>query len=144
MEGAMTPEVRTRISKLIPRLASDHAGEVVATVEAIRKTLVGAGADFHDLARLLAEPQPQPHGLTPWPSSPFSAAATAAKYAALSLNAKIAILSKLRDRMSPLDQKFVIAMALRAAGTRSPRLSPDELARLELLYRIYSPKEPTK
>jgi len=42
------------ISKLIPRLASDHDGEVLATVAAIRRTLAAGGRDLHDLARLVA------------------------------------------------------------------------------------------
>jgi hypothetical protein len=39
-----------KIAKLIPRLASDYDGEVIATVRAIARTLYGAGKDFHDLA----------------------------------------------------------------------------------------------
>jgi hypothetical protein len=42
------------ISKLIPRLASDHDGDVLATVAAIRRTLAANGSDLHDLARLVA------------------------------------------------------------------------------------------
>jgi len=39
----------TMLGKLIPRLGSNHAGEVIATVEAIKRTLAGSGADLHDL-----------------------------------------------------------------------------------------------
>ena len=48
----MTTLVRfpTQVSKLIPRLASDHDGEVVATARAIDRTLKAAGADWHDVA----------------------------------------------------------------------------------------------
>jgi hypothetical protein len=42
------------ISRLIPRLASDHDGEVLATVAAIRRILASNGRDLHDLARLVA------------------------------------------------------------------------------------------
>lgn len=42
-----------RLTKLLPRLASDHDGEVVATVAAIRRTLDADGADLHALADLL-------------------------------------------------------------------------------------------
>lgn len=45
--------VARRLMKLIPRLASNHDGEVVATVEAIRKALDGAGLSFHDLAAVI-------------------------------------------------------------------------------------------
>jgi hypothetical protein len=37
------------LGKLIPRLASNHDGEVIATVRAIRRTLASSGADLHDL-----------------------------------------------------------------------------------------------
>jgi len=39
----------TTLGKLIPRLGSNHPGEVTATVAAICRTLHGAGADLHDL-----------------------------------------------------------------------------------------------
>jgi hypothetical protein len=38
------------IGKLIPRLASDHDGEVVATARAIERLLKAGGRDWHDLA----------------------------------------------------------------------------------------------
>jgi len=41
---------RNKLGKLIPRLASGHKGERIATVAAIGRTLDGAGLDFHDLA----------------------------------------------------------------------------------------------
>lgn len=48
---AITLETRQRLSKLIPRLATNHDGEVVATARAIDRTLKASGADFHDLAQ---------------------------------------------------------------------------------------------
>ncbi|MCO5132450.1 MAG: hypothetical protein M9932_18165 [Xanthobacteraceae bacterium] len=47
--NALAP-VAPKLAKLIPRLASDHDGEVVATVRAIRRTLESAGLDLHALA----------------------------------------------------------------------------------------------
>jgi hypothetical protein len=44
------------LSKLIPRLATNHAGEVIATAEAIKRTLAGGGADLHDLCAALGTP----------------------------------------------------------------------------------------
>jgi hypothetical protein len=43
------------VAKLIPRLASPHDGEVVATARAIERTLRGAGLDLHALAKALCE-----------------------------------------------------------------------------------------
>jgi hypothetical protein len=50
--NALAP-ISARLAKLIPLLASDKAGEVAATVEAIKRVLGTVGADFHDLARAL-------------------------------------------------------------------------------------------
>jgi hypothetical protein len=53
-----------KIAKLIPRLASPHDGEVVATARAIERTLRGAGLDFHTLAKALCE-RVAPISITP-------------------------------------------------------------------------------
>jgi hypothetical protein len=50
--------IAPKLSKLIPMLATDHDGEVVATVRAISRTLKGAGLDFHNLVEALCERQP--------------------------------------------------------------------------------------
>ena len=48
--------ITERLGKLVPRLASNHDGEVVATVAAIGRTLQSAGLDWHDLAQRIATP----------------------------------------------------------------------------------------
>ena len=54
-----------KVAILIPRLASDQDGEVVATARAIQRQLAKAGADWHDLAgRLKAAPQDAAKGDT--------------------------------------------------------------------------------
>jgi hypothetical protein len=45
-----------RLSKLLPRLASNHDGEVVATARAIERVLRASGHDWHDLAAAVAPP----------------------------------------------------------------------------------------
>ncbi|GEO82596.1 hypothetical protein [Pararhodospirillum oryzae] len=52
--------VAPKLQKLLPLLGSDKDGEVLATVAAIRRTLDGAGANLHDLARALAAPRGAP------------------------------------------------------------------------------------
>lgn len=42
--------VRPMLAKLIPRLASNHDGERLATLEATNRTLGSAGCDWHDFA----------------------------------------------------------------------------------------------
>lgn len=52
------PATIEKLGKLFPRLASDHEGEVVATVRAIQRTLAGVGHSLHDVA-----PAMQPEAL---------------------------------------------------------------------------------
>jgi len=63
--NALAP-VAPKIAKLIPRLASDHDGEVVATVRAIRRTLESAGLDLHALAAGLGGDGPSEREPTSW------------------------------------------------------------------------------
>ena len=53
--NALTP-IGDKIAILIPRLASDKDGEVVATVRAIGRQLQKSGSDWHDLASRLTIP----------------------------------------------------------------------------------------
>ncbi|MGU3387227.1 hypothetical protein ACLBYG_22145 [Methylobacterium sp. D53M] len=52
----MKADLAEKLSKLIPRLATDQDGEKVATVHAIQRVLNAAGLDFHDLAAELTKP----------------------------------------------------------------------------------------
>ncbi len=58
MPSAIPAETIERLQKLIPRLASDHDGEVIATVHAISRVLSAAQLDWHDLARAVQPPKP--------------------------------------------------------------------------------------
>jgi hypothetical protein len=44
-----------KLALLIPRLASEFDGEVIATVRAMRRLLNAGGHDLHDLARVVAD-----------------------------------------------------------------------------------------
>jgi hypothetical protein len=57
--SGITP-IAGRLQKLVPLLASDKSGEVVATVEAISRLLRSHGLDFHDLAKAITAPPPAP------------------------------------------------------------------------------------
>ena len=56
--GQLAPDLGSKLAKLLPRLASPHEGEVLATVEAIRRTLDRAELSLHDLAARLCSPEP--------------------------------------------------------------------------------------
>ena len=47
------PAIGPRLAKLLPLLASDQPGEVLATARAIGATLQRGGMDWHDLAALV-------------------------------------------------------------------------------------------
>lgn len=54
----MSPELREKLSKLIPRLSTDQDGEIVGTVLAIGRVLKSESLDFHDLANALTVRDP--------------------------------------------------------------------------------------
>src|SRR6266853_2908868 len=57
MAKQLTTESRDKLKKLIPMLASDKDGEVIAAVGAIKRTLQSGGSDFHDLVAKLSKQQ---------------------------------------------------------------------------------------
>lgn len=50
---SLQPAVALRLSKMVPRLASDQDGEVVATAKAIQRVLAANGVSLHELAAFL-------------------------------------------------------------------------------------------
>jgi hypothetical protein len=48
-------EIAIKLAKIIPRLATEHEGELVNTVGAISRMLTGAGLDWHVLAKVIEE-----------------------------------------------------------------------------------------
>ena len=101
----LSPDLTGKLGRLLPRLASDAPGEVVATVAAIRRTLDRAGLDLHDLAARLTEaPQPvQPEPRTPEPDAQRDGADLLAKALWLRLHAL--------DRLTPKQRDFVATAA---------------------------------
>src|ERR1700712_839577 len=52
----MSPaEIAAKLAKIIPRLATEHEGEMINTVHAISRILVGAGLDWHALAKVIKD-----------------------------------------------------------------------------------------
>ena len=64
-----------KLAKLLPRLGSDHIGEVIATAAAIRRALASVGADLNDFAELVRSirplPLPSPPRPTGAPAEPY-------------------------------------------------------------------------
>jgi hypothetical protein len=63
-----------RLAKLLPRLASEHDGEVVNTVRAIGRTLAAEGLDWHALAGVIQALPPGAPVATPPKRSPSPSA----------------------------------------------------------------------
>lgn len=100
-----------KIARLVPRLATEADGEVLATVRAIGRTLAAAGADWHDLAAALrpALPPPGPSGMAePGPHELREAAEW---------------LARRMDRLTPREADFVAnaGALLRRGRGLSPR-----------------------
>ena len=53
----LSPTLALKVAKLLPMLASDRDGEVVATARAIGRTLRVAGLDLHVLAKIVLTPR---------------------------------------------------------------------------------------
>lgn len=71
MSARPHPAAFAGVAKLLPLLASDQDGEVLATARAIGRKLASAGLDLNDLARALtapAAPHPGPGPYTPRPA----------------------------------------------------------------------------
>ena len=67
------PRIAPKPAKLLPGLATDADGEIIATVAAIRRTLAGHGADLHDLAAAVTRPpveRARVYGDEPGPLTP--------------------------------------------------------------------------
>lgn len=60
MPARLTVHSRDKLKKLIPLLASDKDGEIVATANAIKRVLTSNGKDFHYLAAKLAKESREP------------------------------------------------------------------------------------
>lgn len=50
MPGPVPQDVADKVARLVPRLSSEHDGEIIATVKAIERVLKSSGFDFHNLA----------------------------------------------------------------------------------------------
>lgn len=111
---AVLAPVAPKIAKLIPRLATNHDGEVVATVRAIERTLKSAGFDFHTLAHALEE-EPQEKVVVVYRDRPKNATdpdtwAEVAKWCR----------ENDRERLSPKEREFVRDMAARLVCDGEP------------------------
>lgn len=106
------PDMAAKLGRLLPRLASDAPGEVVATVAAIRRTLDRAGLDLHDLAARLTD-TPEPAALAqpdPWDGADLLALA-------------LWLRAHAHDRLSPPQADFVAnaARLLKAGRALTPK-----------------------
>jgi hypothetical protein len=56
----LNAETRRRLADLLPRLASDSPGEIVATAAAAGRVLAAQGYDSHDMCALIASRETPP------------------------------------------------------------------------------------
>jgi hypothetical protein len=117
-----------KIAKLIPLLASDHDGEVVATARAIDRTLKSAGLDLHDLAQAMAAPK------TPTVYVSHAAPQPAQRPTSLR-DIAFWLRTHVGSRMNHKEQKFVADMAARlSAGCRASKKQENWLRNIYAWY----------
>jgi hypothetical protein len=92
------------LGKLIPLLASNHDGEVIATARAIDRVLKSSGRDWHDLAATLSLPTPIPSA--DWRREARFCAANAKRLSERELDF-IVTLARYRGIPSPKQQQWL-------------------------------------
>ncbi|TLG75154.1 hypothetical protein [Methylocystis sp. B8] len=131
----LTPAIANKLAAILPRLASNHDGEVVATARAIDRTLKSVGADWHDLTeaftrgaaviiirdRKAAKPEPKPSSRKPPPRS-------APSWDSLSLAGRIAWLTICAEKacLSPWEQSFAESILVSLRDDPYRPLSPKQ------------------
>ena len=116
----MSPDLTARLAKLLPRLASNHTGEVFATVAAITRTLEAGGHDLHDFAEHVAAPSRTVIVYRDRPSEPPPPDASDTIGWCLNEGA---------ERMTEWEDSFVRSLARQIAGGRPP--SPKQITVLD-------------
>jgi hypothetical protein len=98
------------LGKLIPLLASNHDGEVIATARAIDRVLKSSGRDWHDLAATICLPAP-----ADWRREARFCAGNAARLSERELDF-IVTLARYRGIPSPKQQQWLRDIADRLRG----------------------------
>ena len=114
--------IRPKLSKLIPLLGSDKAGEVVATAGAITRALKQAGADWHDLTAVLTGTK-RPDTIEPL------------RWCDLSQPEQAGWLDRmLGSRLSPWEREFCTSINAQFSARQRP-LSRKQIAILDRIIR---------
>ncbi len=132
----------TRIVKLIPRLASNFDGEVVATARAIGNTLKSAGRDWHDIAQAFSAfvgkpaPRQEPSSRNAWSRTEEAAPL----WSELTVTRRSAWLSAIHGRywLSIWEADFVADMLARDHASLHRVSSKQEIALNRIIARAFS------
>ncbi len=120
--NAITPVIEGRLRALVPMLASNHDGEVVAAARTLDRTLHSVGLDLHDLARLAIE------GGMRGPIEPRVATPMRRE----SWRSVVAFCARHLDKLKPREASFVRSLAEKTSTAWSP--SPKQR---DWLFNIY-------
>ena len=131
---------------LIPKLASNFDGEVVATARAIDRTLKGANADWHDLANSITAQPPivrasvPPHrGYGPCPEQPPGWDDRALRWSELDPSDRVTALDAIAAlKLTAWERGFVHSIQDSLRQHRSHRVSEKQADILNrLLVRVW-------
>jgi hypothetical protein len=112
LSGTLTAQ----IAKMLPRLASNFDGEVVATTRAVERILKSAGKDWHDLCAHITAPPIEIH-LPARRQEKRRYGRNHPPRQTEDWRAKARFCAALPDKMSPRELDFIVSMA---QWTRSP------------------------
>jgi hypothetical protein len=114
LSGSLTAQ----IAKMLPRLASDFDGEVVATARALERILKSAGKDWHDLGAHITAPPIEIHlPARRQEKRRYSRQDWKQPQQAEDWRATARFCVALPDKMSPRELDFIVSMA---QWTRNP------------------------
>jgi hypothetical protein len=135
MRGATA--IPDKVLKMIPRLASDHDGEVVATVAAIRRTLEGAGLSLHDLAAAVSAPPVIWRAPTPEPPRQTRAAEPRFTFSNLSPGDARRTIAKIADytSLTTWESDFLASIAEQLRSRPDKLLSTAQVKTLNGIWR---------
>ena len=130
----LTPEVREKIGKLLPKLATSFDGERVAVVSAIERVLVASGMDWHDFTAAFATPSPPP---PPPPQPPPRSSYDDEESDSMPSRKLIALITTLREmrRFNRKSEDFLDSMLARAGQYRNVYVSAKQRQWLHDLAR---------
>jgi hypothetical protein len=121
----LPPEVREKLIKVLPMLSSNHEGEQLGAIAAIKRVLQAAGLDWHDFTAWTTAAAPSPPPRNEW-SPPPPPQKDHADYVSIPSDRVIARIETLRAQcsFSAASEEFLNGLLERADAYADVFFSP--------------------